>query len=162
MSTLSRYSAPNALAKLDGRTREARLMQQVRNELTEHVGGSPSATQRALIERAVNLSVRIAVMDQRFAETATQTEHDSRTYLAWSNTLTRTMRSLGLNGPSSPSVDLGSTPTKNHPTARGGGAQSPRSARAHVLTDENGNVLTAENGNAIECGQPSNRPVQHP
>jgi hypothetical protein len=100
MSTLTPYSAPNALAKLDGRTREARLMQQVRKELTEHVGGSPSATQRALIERAVNISVRLAVMDQRFAETKTQTEHDSRTYLAWSNSLTRTMRALGLKGAS--------------------------------------------------------------
>jgi hypothetical protein len=44
----------------------------------------------------VNLSVRIAVMDQRFAETGQQTEHDSRTYLAWSNSLTRTVQALGI------------------------------------------------------------------
>lgn len=100
MPALSPHSSQTTLAKLDGRTREARLMQQVRKELTDHVGGSPSATQRALIERAVNISVRLAVMDQRFAETKTQTEHDSRTYLAWSNSLTRTMRSLGLKGAS--------------------------------------------------------------
>lgn len=98
MSAISPHCIPHTLAKLDGRTREARLMRQVRQELTQHCGGNPSATQRALIERAVNLTVRIAAMDQRFAETGTQTEHDARTYLAWSNTLTRTMRHLGLKG----------------------------------------------------------------
>lgn len=95
MSTISPYSPPNALAKLDGRTREARLMARTRQDLTEHVGGTPSATQRALIERAVNLTVRVAAMDARFAETGVMTDHDSRTYLAWSNTLTRTLRTLG-------------------------------------------------------------------
>ena len=81
-------------------------MQKVRKELIDHVGGSPSATQRALIERAVNLTVRIALMDQRFAESGQQTEHDSRTYLAWSNTLTRTIRQLGMKsvGNSAPTL----------------------------------------------------------
>ncbi len=96
------YSAPTILAKLDGRTREARLMAHMRKELSDHVGGSPSATQRALIERAVNIAVRLAVMDQQFAETRVQTECDSRTYLAWSNTLTRTMRELGLKAAPKP------------------------------------------------------------
>jgi hypothetical protein len=96
MARITPHSTPTTLAKIDGRTREARLMQKVRSELTEHVGSNPSATQRAMIERAVNLSVRIALMDQKFIETGIQTEHDSRTYLAWSNTLTRTMRELGM------------------------------------------------------------------
>jgi heme oxygenase len=88
-------SRPSTLAKLDGRTREARLMRETRAALTAHVGGSPSATQRALIERACQLTLRLAAMDQRFADTGAQTEHDSRTYLAWSNSLTRTLRDLG-------------------------------------------------------------------
>lgn len=101
MKQISPRCGPDALAKRDGRTREAKLIRQVREELIAHVGGKPSATQRALIERAVNLSIRIAIMDERFAETGHQTELDSRTYLAWSNTLTRTIRSLGLKGPAS-------------------------------------------------------------
>lgn len=32
------------LARRDGRTREARLLRAIRAELTEHVGGHPSAT----------------------------------------------------------------------------------------------------------------------
>ncbi len=93
---MSPYSRPNALAKLDGRTREARLMRDTRAEMIAHVGGHPSATQRALIERAVQLSLRIAMMDRKFAEQGVQTEHDSRTYLAWSGSLSRALRDLGL------------------------------------------------------------------
>ncbi len=78
-------------------------MDNVRKELIKHVGGSPSATQNVLIDRAVNLTLRLAIMDRRFAETGQQTEHDARTYLAWCSTLTRTMRHLGLKGaPPSP------------------------------------------------------------
>ena len=52
-----------------------------------------------MIERAANLSLRIALMDQKFTESDATTDVDARSYLAWSNTLTRLMRHLGLNGP---------------------------------------------------------------
>jgi hypothetical protein len=96
VSTIGPHSL--SLAKLDGRTREARLMRETRAALTAHVGGAPSATQRALIERACQLTLRLAAMDQRFADTGGQTDHDSRVYLAWSNSLTRTLREIGLKG----------------------------------------------------------------
>jgi hypothetical protein len=78
---------PVALAKLDQRTKEARLMRETRAELVAHVGGNPSAVQAAMIERACQLTLRIVAMDRKFAETGAQTDHDSRTYLAWSNSL---------------------------------------------------------------------------
>ena len=89
---------PVALAKLDQRTKEARLMRETRAALVAHVGGKPSAVQSAMIERACQLTLRIVAMDRKFAETGEQTDHDSRTYLAWSNSLTRTLRQLGLKG----------------------------------------------------------------
>jgi hypothetical protein len=92
------HCAPHILAKVDGRTREARLMRETRAELTAHVGGKPSATQRALIEQLVQLRLRIATMDRRFAETGETTAHDSRTYLAWANSYSRLLRQLGLKG----------------------------------------------------------------
>ena len=100
-NTLSRhplgpYSHPLALSKRDGRTREARLMRDTRAALTAHVGGNPSVTQRLLIDRAVQLTIRVATMDRKFAETEVQTEHDSRTYLAWTGSLSRILRDLGL------------------------------------------------------------------
>ena len=90
------YTRPAALAKLDQRTKEARLVRETRAELTAHVGANPSATQRQLIERAVQLTLRVAMMDRKFAQTGVQTELDSRTYLAWSACLSRALRDLGL------------------------------------------------------------------
>ena len=89
---LARLSAP------DLRTRYGRILKGVRDDLTAHVGARPSATQKMLIERAAQLSLRVAMMDDLAAAGKTLTDHDSRTYLAWSNTLTRTLRQLGLKG----------------------------------------------------------------
>lgn len=84
------------LAKCDGRTREGRLARQARADLTAHVGGRPSAVQRVLIDRAVQLTLHVARLDIRLAERGEMSEHAAREYLAWSNTLTRTLRELGL------------------------------------------------------------------
>ena len=99
MREIGPHSRPNVLAKLDGRRREARLMQTVRAELTEHVGGNPSATQKALIERAAWLTLHVSLMDQKLIEQgegSTLSEHDSRQYLAWSDSLQRILRDIGL------------------------------------------------------------------
>lgn len=97
MRPLGPHSRPNVLAKLDGRRREARLMQTVRDDLTRHVGGNPSAPQKALIDRAAWLSLHIALMDAKLLEgDGPLSERDSREYLAWSNSLTRCLRSLGM------------------------------------------------------------------
>ena len=71
-------------------------MQQIRAELSAHVG-QPSAVQRMLIERAATLSLQIETLDRRMFEGGQLSEHDSRVYLAWSNTLTRTLKVLGLS-----------------------------------------------------------------
>lgn len=84
-----------ALLRADGRSREARLLVSIRKELVEHVGGDPNAVQRALIEQAAQLRLRIALMDRKFAETGIQTELDSRTYLAWTNSYARLLARLG-------------------------------------------------------------------
>jgi len=126
------YSTPAMLQNLDQRTREARLMRETEAALIAHVGGKPSATQKVLIERAVRLTLQLAMMDakqagskQSFTTWPTEgcpnpplkalghgvparwsnnrnllslTEHDGRQYLAWTNTLTRLIRQLGLAG----------------------------------------------------------------
>jgi hypothetical protein len=90
------HSRPSAFAKLDGRTKEAALMRRVRAELTAHVGGNPNAVQRALIERAVILSLRVAQIDARIVAGETLTLHDNNFALAWNNALRRTMAAIGL------------------------------------------------------------------
>jgi hypothetical protein len=89
------YSRPYRLAKIDGRTKIAKLMRETRAALVAHVGGEPSATQRALIERVVRLTVKCSLIDAKIAA-GTDTDYDSKSYLAWSNALRRALRDLGL------------------------------------------------------------------
>lgn len=112
MPRLSPYSRPPALAKLDHRSREAKFMAARRAELIAHVGGKPSATQRMMIERAVWLSLQVAMLDLKQAENQAFTMHDTKAYLGWTNTLTRLLRHLGMTG----------------------AAEKPRSLQEHLAT----------------------------
>ena len=103
MSTLQRRRKAHVASSsfyqhLDGRSAAGRLLRRVRKELTDHLGGKPSPPQRVLVDRAAWLTLHMAQIDARTAEGRPMTEHDSRTYLAWSNTLTRLMRQLGTAG----------------------------------------------------------------
>ena len=84
------------LAKLDRRTKEARLLEAARASFTRHVGGAPNDIQRVLIERASRLLVYIETMDAQALEAGTMSERNSRQYLAWTNSLRLTLRDLGL------------------------------------------------------------------
>ena len=95
MSKLGAYSKEIVLAKPDGRSREGRLLKQMRQELTRHLGGSLSATQRVLVERAAMLQLRCAVLDEKILD-GSFSEYDSKTFLAFSNSLCRTLVALGL------------------------------------------------------------------
>lgn len=90
-------SRPSALAALDQRTREARLLRKMEADLTSHIGGTPSATQRALIARCAMLSLHVAMLDGRALQSGGMTAHDQRAYLAFSNSLSRSLRDLGLD-----------------------------------------------------------------
>src|SRR5215470_2867861 len=87
------HSRPHHLVKIDGRTNHAFLMRKVRQELTEYVGGNPSAIQKALIERVVWLTLKLSMFDEKLAS-GNFTENDSHTYLAWSNSCCRTLTRL--------------------------------------------------------------------
>jgi hypothetical protein len=93
------YSRPVRMAGVTTRTSEGRLIRDIRRDLIKHVGDAPSATQRALIERAVMLTVQLSRMDAKALRDGAMSDHASREYLAWSNTLTRTMKALGMKGP---------------------------------------------------------------
>lgn len=97
MRPITPYSGPASLSKMDGRSREARLIRDTRKALVEHVGGTPSAVQRSLIERAAVLTLQVAMLDAKQAQDG-MTERDGRQYLAWCNTLTRLLRQLGMHG----------------------------------------------------------------
>lgn len=93
---ISAGSRPIALAKIDGRSPEARLIARTRADLTRHVGGKPTAVQKALINRIAILTMHVARIDKRAIEKGGMSEADSRTYLAHSNSLCRALGQLGL------------------------------------------------------------------
>jgi hypothetical protein len=92
---------------VDRRTSIGKAVGNLRVQLTEHIGGHPSVTQRHLIEICCQLQLRLLTMDYAFAEEGEITLLDSRVYLAWTNTLVRTLRALGLARPAKtgPSID---------------------------------------------------------
>ena len=90
------YDLP--VRRLHGLCRERQEAARLRRALIAHVGGKPSATQAAMIDQGAELKLRLAVMDQDFIQTGRRSAHASRDYLAWSNSLVRLLRQLGLKG----------------------------------------------------------------
>jgi hypothetical protein len=96
MARIGPHSRPGRLALIDGRKAEAQFMKRIRDELTAHVGGKPSATQRLIIDRCAALSLRIHLMDRAEARSAFLSEKNAREYLCWTAALSRLLRQLGL------------------------------------------------------------------
>jgi hypothetical protein len=97
------YGSPHAtptnrqtrgLPRIDGRTRAGRIAKAFRQDLIEHVGGSPNIIQREIIERCVFLQLKCSLMDAKIAA-GKDTEYDSKCYLAWSASLQRSLLKLG-------------------------------------------------------------------
>lgn len=99
MAKLGPYSKQANLGNLDGRTREARLVKSLRLELTAQIGGSPTTTQQVLISQAALLQLRIALMDRDSPKIGELTERNQVQYLAWTNSLSRCLRDLGMEPP---------------------------------------------------------------
>jgi len=87
----------NAAKRIDGRTREAKLMHAMRADLIAHVG-NPNTAELILIETCVRLQMHLAWMDKKFMDSGDMNPFDSRRYTAWANTLARTLARLGLKG----------------------------------------------------------------
>jgi len=96
MRRLGATYRPRALGKIDRRQWEARLLRDFKASLTAHLGGSPSFAQSTLIDRAAQLQLRLSIMDRDFGEQGSISEGQSKVYLAWSNSLCRTLSLLGL------------------------------------------------------------------
>jgi hypothetical protein len=90
-------------------------------------------TQSALIEIAVQLRMRLVVMDAAFAERGEQSAHDARQYLAWANTLARTLSRLGLHGVKNHSSDLTAYLGSKLAAVPAGNSQTVDGASVHRL-----------------------------
>lgn len=90
-----------------------RFLAAVRAELTEQLGGEPlTATQRMMIERAAWLKLHCALFDETIGDShAPLNNYDRRSYLAFSNSLTRALKALGI-----PRRPVGRPPKQHQPT----------------------------------------------
>jgi hypothetical protein len=74
-------------------------MKRVCGRLTKALGGNLNEVQKMLIDRAAMLSLRIDLMDKQALRDGVMSEKNGREYLAWTNSLTRLMRQLGVSIP---------------------------------------------------------------
>jgi hypothetical protein len=77
----------------DGRRREAKMMRELERELTEHVGGRPTVTQRELIRRAASLRVRLVYADG--LGFGPMSEWDQNQYLRWHSSYVDVLKQIG-------------------------------------------------------------------
>jgi len=93
--------------EVDCRTKAGRATKELRAALLTHVGPKANAAQLALIAQALQLKLRLVLLDLRFLEAGgAMSAHDSRTYLAWSNSFVRLLRQLGLEAPADRPITL--------------------------------------------------------
>jgi hypothetical protein len=115
MPKVGPYSRCATLRKLDKRTKEARLVQSMRAELSAHVGGKPNIAQRILIDQAAELRLRIALMEAEGTDPGEMTERRQVQFLAWTGALTRLLKDLGLEGAPQKAPSLGDVMRKPAP-----------------------------------------------
>ena len=109
------YSEIGALARLDGRSWQYKFFKAKRAELAAHLGPNLTYVQQQLIERCAWLQLKLSMLDHRLAEDEGRsfTQQDNNTYLAWNNSLARTLALLGVTV--------------------GRGIKKPRALRGHKL-----------------------------
>ena len=92
------YSRLLARGSVRGNSRNGRFLAAAREELTNHLGGGPlTAAQRILVERIAWLRLHVALFDEKVANRdGPMTDRDRASYLAFSNSLVRATRELGL------------------------------------------------------------------
>ena len=84
------------------RTAEGRRLREFRQGLIDHLGGQPNTVQLTLVDRATVLMHHLNHLDRRAEIEGGLSEHSTRVFLAWQNTLTRTLQAIGLH-PAPPS-----------------------------------------------------------
>jgi hypothetical protein len=98
MPVLGPFSRALRRGAIDNRSREGRFLAATRQRLIQHLGGDPSTTQLVLIDRIAWLMLHCFLLDQRIAAGESWGENDGKCYLAFCNSLVRSLRELGLEG----------------------------------------------------------------
>ena len=86
---------------LDGRTRLAKALNHLRQDLVQTIGGDPSPQQSILIERIIRKVLVLDTIDRHVEETGPFADGTlipvlQKAYLGWSNSVRRDLEVLGL------------------------------------------------------------------
>jgi hypothetical protein len=97
VSAMAGITRPNRLKALDGRTREARRLRIITDELTTHAGGADriSAPLKYLIARTATDILRLEMSDRKMAMGETS-DHDSRVGHALRNSVRLALKEIGM------------------------------------------------------------------
>lgn len=101
--------------RLDGRTRLAKALNQLRRELTADLGAAPSRAQRLIIDRVVFKSARLGFFEQGYLR-GEVSDGANATYIALANSLRLDLMALGLERRERQCLDL-----KEYLKEKGGG-----------------------------------------
>jgi hypothetical protein len=89
---------------VDGRSTAGRYLRDLEAQLIAHCGGSPTITQRLLIERVIRTTVQLNALDEKLSASNAWTDHDNRTHGGLINRQRLLLRELGLKGAAEPRV----------------------------------------------------------
>ena len=120
------YTEIGALALLDGRSWQWKFLKARRAELAAHLGPNLGCVQERLIERCAWLQLKLTMLDRRLVEDEGRafTQQDNNSYLAWNNSLARTLALLGVTV--------------------GKGVKKPRALAGHRLTTNSDGETVAD------------------
>jgi hypothetical protein len=81
---------------IDQRSWQGRYLATARHHMMEHIGGKPTIAQHVLIDRIAWLMLHCHLLDQRIVSGAAWGENDRKCYLAFPNSLVRSLREIGV------------------------------------------------------------------
>ena len=102
----------------DGRSVQGRFIRDLERQLIQHIGGSPSITQKLLITRIIRLHMRLDLFEEKLTnEPDKWSSHDDRVYGGIQSAYRLALRELGFKPAPAPQVrsihDLWSRPNSN-------------------------------------------------
>jgi hypothetical protein len=89
----ARNTQVRTLAKLDGRTKCGRIVNELRRELFKHFNDVPNAVEKSHIERCCALRAKLAVLEAKVIE-GRETTMDTAHFIAWENAYRRNLQAL--------------------------------------------------------------------
>ncbi len=95
-SKVGPFSRDRAISTLDKRTKAGRVLRTVISDLTDHIGGAPSAAEALIIQSAALKATRLHLLSEKLLAGGDMAEASDHHALAWLNSMRLDLAALGL------------------------------------------------------------------